>query len=113
MSETTSMKKSALTLQRVLTMKSTLVGLLAVVALTGCGVGLDDPEGADAVTGKSAAAMISEKADKSTGSQGDFSQRPGMVPHTALPQDPIPLFDAKPMNGGTEPGNILDPRPLK
>lgn len=89
MSET--MKNAALRLQGVPGMKSTIVGLLAVIALGGCGVGVDDPEGQQAAAGTTAAAIV----EKVPSAQPDFARPHCPDPHTALPQDPIPTFEGK------------------
>lgn len=108
MSETT-IKNTALRLQGVLIMKSTIVGLLAVVALGGCGVGLDDPEGQQAVAGSTSAALITKPAPD----QPELLKPRATDPH-ALPQDPIPLFEGKLGPGGNPPPDPMsDTRPLK
>ena len=110
MSETT-MENTAPTLQRVLSMKAMIVGLLAVVALGGCGVGLDDPEGQQAVSGSTSAALMSNKAPPE---QPDLVKGGnGGCPTTALPQDPIPLFDAKQGPGQPPPDPMGERRPFK
>ena len=107
MSETT-MENTAPTLQRVLSMKAMIVGLLAVVALGGCGVGLDDPEGRQAVSGSTSAALMSNKAPPE---QPDLVK--GGSGTTALPQDPIPLFDAKQGPGQPPMDPMGERRPFK
>ena len=107
MSETT-MKNSALRLQRVSTMKSTIVGLLAVVTLAGCGVGMDDPEGQQAAAGSSQATLLV----KTPSDQPELVKRLTTDPQ-ALPQDPIPLFDARTAPNVPPSDPISDTRPFK
>ena len=111
MSETT-MKNTASRLQRGSTMKAMIVGLLAVAALTGCGVGLNDPEGQQAV-GSTTAAALMNNPNNPTGNQPDLVKGTGPDPRTALPQDPIPLFDAKVAPGQPVPEPLNDDRPFK
>lgn len=93
MSEMITMKTAAPTLQRVLGMKSILVGLLAALALSGCGVGMDDLEGQEAASGRSAASIMATSGDNTASGQGE--RRGPMDPRTALPQDPIPVFEGR------------------
>lgn len=74
-----------------------VVAMLAVLALSACGVGVaeEDPEGAAAATSQSAllgcpdpmACPQTAVVSGSNGSSGTASTMPGTV---ALPQDPIP-----------------------
>ena len=101
MSDSTVMNYTAPRLQRVPRMKLICVGLLAVVALTGCGVGMDDPEGAQAALGASAALMMGEgsmmndSSDKPTPGQREVVGVVKGDPRVALPQDPIPVYESK------------------
>ena len=108
MSETT-MKNTASSLQRVLGMKAMIVGLLAGVALAGCGVGLNDAEGQQAVAGSSAAALLNNPSE----GQPDLVRGAGPDPRTALPQDPIPLFNSKQGPGTPPPDPLADHHPTK
>ena len=112
MSETT-MKNTASRLQRGSTMKAMIVGLLAVAALTGCGVGLNDPEGQQAAVGNTTSAALMNNPNNPSGDQPDLVKGQGPNPHTALPQDPIPLFDAKVAPGQPVPEPLTDDRPFK
>lgn len=90
MSENTAPK-----MQRVNRMKSMIVGLLAVVALTGCGVGMDDPEGQEALSGSTAAPIMAASGDNAAGGQAELRGPVGQDPRTALPQDPIPVYEGR------------------
>ncbi|MBS1150454.1 MAG: hypothetical protein H6Q89_2152 [Myxococcaceae bacterium] len=106
MSELKALKNTAPTLQRVPGMKSIFVGLLAVFALTGCGVGMDDLEGEQAAAGQTADAVMAASTDNSVSAQGEILGPVHKEPLVALPQDPIPVFEGK--RTGT---NV--PRPAK
>jgi hypothetical protein len=86
--------------KEVMNLKRWIVGLLAVVALGGCGVGVDDPEGQQAagktgqgltpgkggnVTAQSASHTSAEMGATTNNSMGNDGT-------TYLPQDPVPLF---------------------
>ena len=90
-------------------MKAILVGLLAVVALGGCGVGVEDPEGQQAATGTSQVALINNPV---TG-QPELVRVGGVDPHNALPQDPIPLFEGKTNPGNPPPDPITEKKPFR
>ena len=77
-------------------MKSIVVGLLAVFALTGCGVGMDDLEGEQAATRVSKAELMSGTGDNSTTAQGEMRGPVNGDPRVALPQDPIPVYVGNP-----------------
>lgn len=94
------MRTSALTLQRGLSMMVRVVGMLAALAVTGCGVGVqaDDPEGAAAVgtaqaelqrgcTDPMGCPEMAVVAQTAVVQSVTAAQTPGSV---ALPQDPIP-----------------------
>lgn len=91
---------SASTLQNgraVMNLKRWIVGLLAVGALSGCGVGVDDPEGQAAagkqgVTQTSAATTPTTRTTNSTTSAENSSPTVNMGGDTYLPQDPVPLL---------------------
>lgn len=82
---------SAFGLQRGMGMKSILVGFVAAVALSGCGVGMDDPEGTEAATGQNTVGLVATTENTAT-AQADFRGPNGQDPRTALPQDPIPVY---------------------
>ena len=97
-----------------------IVGILAALALTGCGVGVDDPEGQAAAgvtaNGQAQAASLDVASQKSSGSadttpvQGtgntsELTLKP--VQSHGLPQDPVP-YDGPPGLGG---GGPLPPNP--
>ena len=77
------------------TMKSIIVGLLAVSALTGCGVGMDDPEGQQVVSGSTTSALRPAAQDNAAGAQVELRAPVGQDPRTWLPQDPIPTSEAR------------------
>jgi uncharacterized lipoprotein len=87
-------------------MKATIVGFLAVLALSGCGVGVDDPEGEQAIAQSSAGLMLV----KTVAPPPEFVTAPRAGPRTALPQDPTPMSQGKPIAPGS---NEPDPRPTK
>ena len=96
MSETTVMKNTAPRLQRVPSMKSIVVGLLAVFTLSGCGVGMDEPEGEQAAAGVSKVELMSASGDNSTTAQGEMRGPLNGDPRVGLPQDPIPVYVGNP-----------------
>jgi hypothetical protein len=106
MSEIIVMKNTAPRLQRVPSMKSIFVGLLAVFALTGCGVGMDGLEGDQASSDVSVEQPLAASSDNSTSSQTEMRGPINQDPRVQLPQDPIPVFEAKTAGTGT-------PRPTK
>ncbi len=95
MSEITEMKNPAPRLQRGPRMKSIFVGLLAVFALTGCGVGMDDPEGEQAASRKTATELMAASSDNSRSAQGEMRGPVNGDPRVQLPQDPIPVYEGK------------------
>ena len=76
-------------------MKSILVGLLAVFALTGCGVGMDDVEGQQAASGKTTSQLMATASDNSVSAQGEMRGPINQDPRVLLPQDPIPDYQGK------------------
>ncbi|GEM_PF-3196982 len=84
-------------------MKSIIVGMLAVVALTvsGCGVGMDDVEGEQAANGTQVAALLS--ADNTRSAQAEMRGQTNNDPRVQLPQDPIPVFEARTVGSGRSP----------
>jgi hypothetical protein len=76
-------------------MKSIFVGLLAVVALTGCGVGMDDVEGEQAVSGQTATELVAVSSDNSASAQSAMRGPINQDPRIQLPQDPIPVYEGK------------------
>ena len=90
-------------------MKRLAVGILAAVALAGCGVGVDDPEGqaaagvsAYAATGQgltqvdpnAPAAPVKSAVGERTAQATETSETTGLVVPgvRGLPQDPVPLM---------------------
>lgn len=82
-----------------------IVGILAVVLLAGCGVGADESY-ADLGAGSSGQALEQEQPaaeaptsdTQTTETTGTTTPVPGKDPGTvALPQDPIPVFEGKPL----------------
>ena len=109
--------RSASRLQMIKIMKLWVVTIVAVVAASGCGVGVDDPEYAAAMASSGAALEQdpSVGADPVTPSaeapQTPATATPSVIrdPSTvALPQDPIPVFEGKPMGGGRGPMPGMD-----
>jgi hypothetical protein len=93
-------RAAASRLQKGTVMKWTLVGFLAVAALSGCGVGVDDAEGQEAAALSQSAPLLQ---DKPSNGQGDYFG--ALTCTTCLPQDPIPNFDSKSVGGA--PGTPL------
>ncbi|MFZ5471359.1 MAG: membrane lipoprotein lipid attachment site-containing protein [Myxococcota bacterium] len=79
--------EKALRLHGYRAMKRITVGIVAVLALAGCGVGVDDPEGQAAVGTVQSALMTTEG-----GGQTPVVVSPVPVGSRALPQDPDPIF---------------------
>ena len=112
-------------------MRLATVGILAALALAGCGVGVDDPEGQAAanLAGYSSTAQGLTQADsqapaapafalvaqpgaqagENPDSKGAFDRNP-----VGLPQDPVPLHggQGRPVGPGVPPVDG-DPRPGK
>lgn len=80
-------------------MKARAVLILAVaLGLAACGVGVEDPEGAAAAASHSSA-LTGTSAPETQGTAAGSG--PMKDPSTVyLPQDPIPLFQAKPAVAG-------------
>ena len=91
---------SASSLQKGLSMKTAFVGMLAAMAVSGCGVGVGeqlDEHGNGIATEQSALTAtqtVPGLPDSSTNPKPSGQHDPGTV---ALPQDPIPMFEGKPM----------------
>jgi hypothetical protein len=74
------------------------VGLLAMLGFSGCGVGVDDPEGMAAATGAQGQALLDANGqplppppnELPTTDPGD--KKPG---DSNLPQDPVPIHDPR------------------
>ncbi len=114
-------------LHRVLPMVRWAVAILAVGVLSGCGMGVDDfpPPDGEVATGSDGQALEGDspalKGGESPANSAPSSPKdPGTV---ALPQDPIPLFEGKPLAPGgplpngmqpvdvtTQPAPVLPPR---
>lgn len=98
---------SASQLQKGFSMKSVIVGMLAValLALSGCGVGVDETLGAD---GTPVAETHQAVLTGAPGTNNYGPPQPGTGPDVnpvALPQDPIPLFEGKAVGGPQDPRN--------
>jgi hypothetical protein len=86
-------------------MKS-IVGIVALsLALVGCGVGVDDPEGAQAA-GVHTQAVTAAASSNATVSGSTAVTTAGT---TAAPQDPIPAFNPSPAVGVPLAGGSLAP----
>ena len=74
-------------------MKSMIVGLLAVVGLSACGVGMDDPEGQAAVGRTQQAVYVDPSGNvlAYTGQTTAAPSTPGNGGVSELPQDPVPV----------------------
>jgi hypothetical protein len=94
-------------------MKSLIVGFLAVAALSGCGVGVDDPEGQQAGQAPVAQTQTAALLGNTAAPQPDFIKTGGVDPHNALPQDPIPLFEGKVVPGQPPPDPFSPDRPFR
>ena len=81
-------------------MRSILVGFVGAVALTGCGVGMDDPEGELAATGSASTALMAASVENTASAQAEFRNPTGQDPRTMLPQDPIPVLVGDSVRGG-------------
>ena len=74
-------------------MKSMIVGLLAVVGLSACGVGVDDPEGQAAMGQTQQAVYMDANGNvlAYTGQTTAAPSTPGNGGTQELPQDPVPV----------------------
>ena len=125
-----SSEKSASGLQMVLGMKRFAVAILAMVVVSGCGVGADEYWDGEKLVSSQSQAMEQNPADapelpgtapEAHGPQapGTSGTSPGRDPSTvALPQDPIPVFEGKPvpqtppaMDPSFDPRLGFSPRP--
>ncbi len=95
-----------------MTLKRWIVGLLAVGALSGCGVGVDDPEG-QAAAGKQGVTQTqgtgtqaSSKAS-ATNNAAESSSPTVNMGDPYLPQDPVPLLQLH-----RNPGDPQNPDPM-
>ncbi len=118
----TSEAGSAPVLQKGFPMRFVAVVILALVVGTGCGVGADETyDGQTLVTAEEQALEA-----EATGTRGQATQPivnttptptrdPGLV---ALPQDPIPVYEGRPVTAPPPgplglPGSMLPPAPLR
>jgi len=95
--------------KEVMNLKRWIVGLLAVVALGGCGVGVDDPEGQQAA-GKTGQGLTPGKGNVAAQTSTQTAAESGQTTNTMgddgtnyLPQDPVPLFIIH--QNGPQPGD--------
>jgi hypothetical protein len=97
----TSNPSAAPGLQKGVTMKALGVLILAVVALSGCGVGADDPEGQAAAGQVPATATAGQALVVGTPewSQGRGSSTDLKTDPAALPFDPVPVTNLRPVTG--------------
>jgi len=84
-------------------LKRWIVGLLAVGALSGCGVGVDDPEGQAAI-GQQGVVQTNKPNTPNPRSSSSTSAETSTSPTVNmgdpyLPQDPVPLFVIHQNNG--------------
>ena len=125
-----SSEKSASGLQMVLGMKRFAVAILAMVVVSGCGVGADEYWDGEKLVSSQSQGLEQNPADapvlpgtppQTHGPQapGTSGTSPGRDPSTvALPQDPIPVFEGKPvpqtppsMDPSFDPRLGFSPRP--
>ena len=98
--------------KEVMNLKRWIVGLLAVVALGGCGVGVDDPEGQQAA-GKTGQGLTPGKGNLAAQASTQTAAESGQTTNTMgddgtnyLPQDPVPLYVIHQQNGDPQnPGS--------
>ena len=106
--------RSASGLQMVSNMKRVAVAILAMVVVSGCGVGVDESsDGQNLVTSSGQALEVGPAVGPplpgAAGPQapGTTAPSPGHDPSTvALPQDPIPVYEGRP---ATTPPPLMDP----
>ena len=106
--------KSASGLQWVPLMKLVAVAILAMVLVTGCGVGADESYDGQNLVGSNGQALetgpaVGPELPGAATPQTPGTTAPGPVrdPGTvALPQDPIPVFEGRPV---TQPPPMMDP----
>lgn len=80
-------------------MKSMTVGLLAMLGLSACGVGVDDPEGQAATGGVTKQAIYVDQNGNVLAKTGETTatpSAPGNGGENELPQDPVPLHNGNP-----------------
>ena len=78
----------------VMRIKLLTVGMLAMLALGACGVGVDDPQGQAAATGVAQQALGLD--GQPVGPIDEAPGAPGASPGwTSLPQDPVPIHGPK------------------
>lgn len=99
---TSELRKTAPRLQMGFSMKFVVVAILAVGLLAGCGVGADEAwdMNANAPVAAKSSQAIEETAKPATAPQtpGTTTPVPTRDPgQISLPQDPIPVFEAKPL----------------
>lgn len=104
-SEITSARGSASGLQKVGSMKRVAVAILAMVVVSGCGVGADEYYDGQNLVSSSGEALTTGPEVGPQLPGGNGPQTPGTTapspvrdPSTvALPQDPIPVYEGKPL----------------
>jgi hypothetical protein len=113
--EKTEVVTSASGLHMVLGMKRFAVAILAMAALSGCGVGADEYWDGEKLVSRSSQALEQNPDTAPELPSAGGAQAPGPTapsgtrdPSTvALPQDPIPVFEGKPVPGAPPP--MIDP----
>ena len=114
-SDMASTSPTASRLHMVLGMKGFAVAILAMVALFGCGVGADEYWDGEKLVSRSGQALEQNPDTAPELPNPGGAQAPGPAapsgtrdPSTvALPQDPIPVFEGKPVPGAPPP--MVDP----
>ncbi len=112
--ETSELQTSASGLHKGFSMKRVAVAILAMVVITGCGVGADESYDGQTLVAADGQALESGPAVGPQVNTGNVPQTPattapspvrdpGMV---GLPQDPIPVYEGRP---GPQNPKLIDP----
>jgi len=115
--------RSASGLQMIKNMKLWAVTMLAVVTASACGVGVDETYEGVTLVSSSSSALQQEETTPTVGAEPAAVPNVPQTPVTttpspirdpgavALPQDPIPVFEGKPMGTPPPPGFTEPPVP--
>ena len=111
---TSELVASASGLQKGWSMKRVAVAILAMVVITGCGVGADESYDGQTLVGSDGQALeigpaVGPDLSNAGGPQAPATTvtSPGRDPGTvALPQDPIPVYEGRP---GPQTPSMIDP----
>lgn len=111
---TSELVASASGLHKGMTMKRVAVAILAMVVITGCGVGADESYDGQTLVGANGQALeigpaVGPQLPTAAGPQTPATTAPSPVRdpgQVALPQDPIPVYEGRP---GPQTPKMIDP----